>query len=153
MIVFRGHFDGFNYPESTISHPVKDGNDLLITAKHLFTHNHPLSNFANVVSGTLRFINVVSSVREYWKYDGSGFKTPEVIDDGEFNLTENDVPAHEFELCGNIDDTHSRFEDWIIKAQSFEFECDGVYDMELKPTFRLYNYRTIEEAVKQASTG
>ena len=162
MIIYRENFDEFHVCESTYGRPVKDGHDLLVPAIKLFlTGDHPVAEFGGVATGIMRFKNAVSSIRSQSEYvgdptrNGDGYFKPLIdFDDGPFELTEKGINAREYEIEGSFDNPHTCIGNWIIKAESFELECEGVYDLKLIPGGCEYlNYRTIEEAMKQASTG
>ena len=156
-VLFMGHFDGFNIYESTLGEPIIRGEDMLIAARYLFVLNHEIGRYGPIATGILRFRRVISSTREFTPYldeSGRGFKETEIIDDGPFELTGKDICESGYFISATIDDPYGRVEDWIIKAESFEFKCEGVYDLKLTPEGCEYlNYRTIEDAIKQASAG
>ena len=161
MIIYRENLDGFHVCESTYGRPIKEGNDLLVPAIKLWILDHDLGEYGDIATGTMRFKNVVSSTRDISEYVGDPrrggkgyFKPSEDVDDGPFDLTDNDIHMNEYLIEGKFSDPHTCIGDWIIKAESFEFECVGIYDLKLIPEGCEYlNYRTIEDAIKQASAG
>ena len=158
MVIFRGHFDGFNVVESTFGNPIRSGKDLLVPAKYLYILDHAIGEYGSVATGILRFRRIISSTREVTEYVGDprkdGFKETVFVDDGPFELTRKDICESGYFIAGKIGDPLSRVDEWIIKAESFDFKCEGVFDLKLIPGGCEYlNYRTIEEAMKQASTG
>ncbi|MGI9279594.1 MAG: hypothetical protein ACR2PX_08180 [Endozoicomonas sp.] len=156
-VLFNGHFDGFNIYESTFGNPVRDGEDLIVPAIKLWILDHTLGQYGDVVTGIMRFRRVISSTREVTPYlneSGRGFKESFFVDDGPFELTSKDICESGYFISGRIVDPYGCVDDWIIKAESFEFKCEGVYDLKLTPEGCEYlNYRTIEDAIKQATTG
>ncbi|MGI9282088.1 MAG: hypothetical protein ACR2PX_21000 [Endozoicomonas sp.] len=155
MITYRGFFDKFDVWQSTFGKPTKDGNDLLVPAIELWlSGDHPLVQYGQIATGIMRFRRVISSKREVSPYVGDSFGPTVVVDDGPFNLTRKDICESGYFIEGTITEPHGGVGEWIIKADDFEFECEGVYDLKLIPGGCEYlNYRTIEDAIKQASAG
>ena len=152
MIVFKNCFDGFYWFESTFGNPILLGKDLLIPARYLYILNHPIGEYGSVATGMSRFQNVTYSSRKVTEYAGDPkkgkFKETVFVDDGPFQLTGKDICEKGYLITGRIDEPLSCVDEWIIKAESFEFGCEGVFDLEVFPgRCEYFNYRTIEEAV------
>ncbi|MCP5014124.1 MAG: hypothetical protein GY938_02430 [Ketobacter sp.] len=91
---------------------------------------HPLAKGkGGPFKGRLKFIGVRNSTRNICEYIGNpkqpnGFKEPRDIEDGPLEQVMVPEILQEYGFEGFLENPAAWVNDWVVKARSFEFECD-----------------------------
>jgi hypothetical protein len=121
-------FDALFFTESMLGKPLLTGNILTVpVAGVLPLDGYPLAPQRQSISGKLIFKGVVSSSRTMTEYigdpaDPEGFKEPYEVAD--IDYPKGDVGLQMYAFEGVSKDPMAWIDNWMVCAESFEFEID-----------------------------